>query len=872
MDNLKKVLKKYWGYDTFRNGQEEIIQNIINKKNSIVVMPTGGGKSLCYQLPSLVMHGTAIVISPLIALMKDQVDSLLKLNIPATLINSSITYEEMQQRIYDTSQGKYKLLYIAPERLASDKFINLLKNIHISFIAVDEAHCISEWGHDFRPSYLNIAKSLKTVGDLKFVALTATATPEVREDIKKQLELTDYNEFVRGFDRPNLSYITEETLEKSERLIEILNQCDFGSSIIYSGSRKRAEKYTAELRKEKINAEVYHGGMQPNLRKVIQDRFINGETKVIVATNAFGMGIDKPDVRNVIHTDLTQTLEAYYQEAGRAGRDGKPSNCYLLYHPSDINLQDFFIKTTHPEKQNIINLSQFLIDYKKHILNLYTADKIQLNIPEFSEETGLSKRLIINILKLFEKENLISVYKASAKGKIKIIASMTRLKEYLNNTNDDRKSVLEAILKNVDRKSFYEFVDFDFISTKKMTQLNNEIIENEIKNLIYDNIIIYRPATSTSTISLNYQSVNEINLDFDKLEKRRKHANQKLEKVIEYAETNNCKRNFILKYFKDENINGVCGKCSSCLIPKRNKKIDERNKFLMHNIIAAVAEMNNLLSKNSLYEFLKGNQTKQIIAFKMNKADYFGVLKKINDKMIKNEIDTAIRYRYIEIEQSKFRPLKVTESGKKILNDNNVFFQQFIKKNDTQTNFSNNSDEIKFNKENLKKIRKSISEKNKITPRSVLSDKILNDIVKFKPKNIAELKSIKGISKYFIENYAEQLLGDLNQNKMNLSQLDKRLIELIENKSDRNIIKNKLGLSYTDQSISIQNILESGIKLNLEYLFNPNSFKKINDYLINNKFAPLRKFRSEINLEEDYSMIRIMVAYAKSELSFHNDI
>jgi ATP-dependent DNA helicase RecQ len=256
MVNLNSILKTYFGYDEFRKGQEEIIRSIVNCNDTLVVMPTGGGKSLCYQLPSLVMPGTAIVISPLIALMKDQVDALEIANIPATLINSSLDYQEVTERILHAREGKYKLIYVAPERLESKQFISLLTELNISFIAVDEAHCISEWGHDFRPSYLNINKIFDNIDRTPVIALTATATPDVQEDIIKSLGFKNPNRFVRGFDRQNLSYITETTYLKIERVLDIISDTKKGSTIIYCGSRKRVEQFASELRQYKINAEA----------------------------------------------------------------------------------------------------------------------------------------------------------------------------------------------------------------------------------------------------------------------------------------------------------------------------------------------------------------------------------------------------------------------------------------------------------------------------------------------------------------------------------------------------------------------------------------------------------------------------------------
>ncbi len=848
---LRKTLKKYWNYDTFRNGQEEIISSVLSGNDTMVVMPTGGGKSLCYQLPAIISDGIALVISPLIALMKDQVDSLTAMKIPATLINSSIPYDEINLRMQDAINGRYKLIYIAPERLESDRFIKLIKKLSVSFVAVDEAHCISEWGHDFRPSYLNIAEKLKKSGNFKFVALTATATPEVREDIVKQLGFVDYNSYVRGFDRPNLSYITENISEKEERLTEIINDTPEGSTIVYAGSRKRAEKYTKVLRDNHINAEVYHGGMQPLLRKKIQERFIDGETKVIVATNAFGMGIDKADVRNVIHTDLTSTLEAYYQEAGRAGRDGMPANCYLLHQPSDINLQDYFLRTTHPEKDDIEEVYEYFLYLK--------SDNIPLDIEEISIETRIPKMAVVNIVKLLDKYDVLRINKASARGMLRFASEMNRIREYYLNTTSDRKIILEALMKNISRKAFDYEIPVDMNGILRVSKIKDKNFHKEIKSLIYDDIIKFKPAGSGTTVSVLFrENLEKSKIDFEALDYRRKHANQKLERVIQYAETYDCKRNFILNYFSEDDVNGECGRCSSCKSPKRNPKIDERNKFLMINILSAANILNGKFSKSAIFDLLKGKMTKQIFAFKLQNSDLFGSCRKINEKMLKNEINTAVRYRFIEIETSQFKPVSITDSGLEYLKKQNVQISQKT---------SNTENDKKLYR-NLQDIRQKLSEKNNIQPRGVISDKVLKQISDNKPLNENELKQISGVTQYFAEKYSPEFLCEININelKTKLSKLDKEILNKIHKKIPLDVIRQNYNISFSDLSLKIQDFLENGANPDLDFLYSKSSYEIIINTLKKNKNLALRKLRSELGMDEDYYLLRIMLAKARRML------
>jgi ATP-dependent DNA helicase RecQ len=349
---LKQNLQKYFNFSEFRPGQEEIVRKILDGKDVVALMPTGGGKSLCYQLPAVMNEGISIIISPLIALMKDQVDSLNARGIPATFINSSLDGNEIERRMRDILEKKAKILYIAPERFGSSKFSDFFKNMEVDFLAVDEAHCVSQWGHDFRPDYLHLREYIKMLKKRPTVAaFTATATPEVKEDIIKRLELKDPEVFIRGFDRPNLRFFVQSNLKPKEKYVEILRIIKnlSGSGIIYSLTRKESEFIAKLLNQNKVKAAAYHAGMEASKRERIQNEFMDDKFKVIVATIAFGMGVDKADVRFVIHCGMPGSLEGYYQEAGRAGRDGEMAYCMLLHGKKDVNTHKFFIRQSQTE-------------------------------------------------------------------------------------------------------------------------------------------------------------------------------------------------------------------------------------------------------------------------------------------------------------------------------------------------------------------------------------------------------------------------------------------------------------------------------------------------------------------------------------------
>ena len=368
---MKDLLKRYFGYDEFRPLQEDVISNVLEGHDSLVIMPTGGGKSLCYQLPALRLEGLTLVVSPLIALMKDQVDSLKAIGIRAEFLNSTLSYNEMSRVRGEAMSGELKILYVSPERLALDTFRTFLSNLKVSLVAVDEAHCISEWGHDFRPDYRELGALRRSISDVPFIALTATATPRVRDDIVAQLGLKSPQRFVASFNRANLTYEVKAKRNAFAQLAELFEERRDQAAIIYCHSRKETEELAVDLQQLGISARAYHAGMDSEMRRRTQEGFITGEFPIVVATIAFGMGIDKPDVRLVVHYSIPKSLESYYQETGRAGRDGLPSDCILLYSYGDKSRQEFFINRIGDQLER--KKSQYKLDQVVEFCQLRTC-------------------------------------------------------------------------------------------------------------------------------------------------------------------------------------------------------------------------------------------------------------------------------------------------------------------------------------------------------------------------------------------------------------------------------------------------------------------------------------------------------------------
>ncbi|NLO18429.1 MAG: RecQ family ATP-dependent DNA helicase [Ignavibacteria bacterium] len=567
LEFLNKKLRENFGLKSFRKGQDEIIQTVLKGRNTLVVMPTGGGKSLCFQLPAIILNGTALIISPLIALMKDQTDALRRLKIAATFINSSLELEEMNARISEMLDGAYKIVYIAPERLDSPRFIDALKQAQISFLAVDEAHCISQWGHDFRPSYLLIAKALEELPQIPVIALTATATPEVQSDIIKSLRVKNVKKFIRGFDRPNLHYITKEiTYNKALPISQVLTKTKNGSTIVYCGTRKKVEEYAAALQEMRHDVQIYHAGLEDAIRKKNQEEFLNKENSVILATNAFGMGIDKPNVRNVIHTNLPLSLEAYYQEAGRAGRDGKAAFCYLFHDFGDVRLQDFFIDSNYPFFNEFVAVYNALYNVQSvKIGELCPPHPITLSVEQIANKSKVSIYSCQSVLKFLEKANVITENLKFQPSLIKLNSSRERFLEYYANISGQRKKILEAILRSISSSAFRRPVEFNINYFLKKYFFHYDDFISALNSFKLSSLIDFSMPLPPGIILLDKRRKdNEIPVDFKDIKKKRDRAYGKAEIVLNYANTEQCKRNFILDYFEDDEYESVCGRCSSC--------------------------------------------------------------------------------------------------------------------------------------------------------------------------------------------------------------------------------------------------------------------------------------------------------------------
>src|SRR5262245_6454089 len=548
--------------NSFRPGQREVLAAILAGHDCLCIMPTGGGKSLCYQLPAIARDGLTLVVSPLIALMKDQVDALTALGISATFINSSLAPSEAYERIESMAAGRYDLVYIAPERLRSSLFLEKLRETKLQLLAVDEAHCISEWGHDFRPDYARLGRLRRQLNNPQTIALTATATPDVRTDIIAQLQIHDPKIFITGFSRPNLHFEVQQATGEQHRdqmLIDFLRATP-GAGIIYSATRKGCEQLVPLLSATAgRRVDLYHAGLEPDDRRRVQDDFMSGKTPIIVATNAFGMGIDKPDLRFVVHYNIPGTLEAYYQEAGRAGRDGQPSRCLLLYAHRDRRIQEYFIESAYPEPEIVAEVYDFLRGIDGDPIEL-TLDEIRerLNLPIRSEGVSACEKLLENcktLERLDARQNMAAV---------RIDSDLPTLVDLLPRDAKVQRRVLQAIERRIAGQR-YERVYFSPRQIAQAAEVDANSLNRALRELSKLEAFDFVPPFRGRAVHMleREKSFDQLGIDFVEQERRKQAEYAKLDRMVRYATTGRCRQLEILDYFGDENRHD-CHTCDNC--------------------------------------------------------------------------------------------------------------------------------------------------------------------------------------------------------------------------------------------------------------------------------------------------------------------
>jgi len=567
--NTHQILKQHWGFDVFRPMQENIINSILAGNDTLALLPTGGGKSICFQVPAMCLQGVCIVVTPLIALMKDQVENLQKKNINAIAIFSGMNYLEIDTALDNcVFNPNIKFLYLSPERLKTEIVIERIKRMNVSLLVVDEAHCISQWGYDFRPSYLEIANIREYIPKVPIIALTATATKQVAADIQEKLQFKQTNVFVKSFERKNLIYYSIYEDNKLNRLLTICQKFK-GTGLVYVRNRKLTEETAKYLKSFNISADYYHAGLDQNVRDTKQQNWKNNRTRIIVCTNAFGMGIDKPDVRFVVHISLPDSIEAYFQEAGRAGRDEQLAHAIILYDDSDKETATDSHNLNFPEIQKVKILYQALANYLQLAVGSGLDAMFEFSLETFAQQYNMSPTLVYSCLQILEREALI-IY-----NKEKTLP--TRLKILYNNLeyynfqvkNPKYEDMLKTIMRSY-TELFENYVTINEYDIAKRAKKKVEEVIKNLKELTNIKVLSYIPQTKATQIIFTAPrvDVNQLTLKAQNYTWRKQQSEQRLTKLIDYVYNNIvCRSISLLNYFDDEGTN--CGHCDVCI--QRNK-------------------------------------------------------------------------------------------------------------------------------------------------------------------------------------------------------------------------------------------------------------------------------------------------------------
>jgi ATP-dependent DNA helicase RecQ len=763
LSRARDFLEKSFGYRDFRPGQEAILEAVFSGEDTLAVMPTGAGKSICYQVPALILPGTCLVISPLIALMKDQVDSLRVMDLPAVAIHSLMSLGEQEEVLQKIASGAYKLVYAAPERLRHGPFISALGKQAVSFVAVDEAHCISEWGHDFRPDYLRIGKALDSLGRPQTIALTATATERVREDIIRQLRLRSPRKFITGFDRKNLTFDVAQVKGPAEKF-SVLAGCLKGlrgGALVYAGTRKSVEELVGRLRREGLDAAGYHAGMEEDERNRIQEAFLEGRTDLVVATNAFGMGIDRSDIRLVVHHQLPGTVESYYQECGRAGRDGKPARCLLLFSAADRRLQEFFIESSYPPREVVLGIYESLLEQKEDPLWLTYREIGALRHPAVPEAAvGSALRILEDagaVHRLNRYENRAELYLRRAPSSI--LESAPR-------KTSAKSEFLKELARHYTGEELVEGIQFVPEEMMDKTRLSRETFRRVMSELEEHGEGAYIPPFRGRGLRLQLRvPPGELTIDFEKLRLRKAHELEKLNQVMAYGTLTRCRRAFLLEYFGEYSGGGNCGGCDVC----RSRGVqpvvlqEQGEPLLAVKVLSGVARLRGRFGREIAVKMLTGSQDKTMEEFSLDRLSTFGLLSGYSRARVGKWLEELLARGFIKEEQAtkegKSHPaLFLTPRGEEAMKKREAvpLSLPVSGKDGPEEPPERDFDSELF--EDFRKLRQALARKEGLPPYCIFQDRTLREMAGRRPGSAREMLSIVGVGEVTLRKYGHFFL------------------------------------------------------------------------------------------------------------------
>jgi ATP-dependent DNA helicase RecQ len=772
LDKAGEFMRRVFGFPGFRDGQEEILESVLAGEDALVIMPTGGGKSLCYQVPAFLGSGITLVVSPLIALMKDQVDSLRVLDLPAAAIHSLIGLKDQEEILVQMAAGAFKLVYVSPERLHNRLFQETLRHCALDRVAVDEAHCISQWGHDFRPDYLRIGQALNRLGRPQTVAFTATATQKVRIDIIEQLGLRAPRQFITGFDRRNLFWEVAAVRNERQKVGVIQDRLASikGAAIVYTGTRKNVDRLVGKLRRAGLQAAGYHAGLEESQRTRVQDDFMTGRTNLVVATNAFGMGIDRSDIYAVIHHSFPGTIEAYYQESGRAGRDGSPATCLLLYSPADRILQEFFIESRYPPREDVLTVYERLRGRPEEVIWLTYREIAELG------EKKISEPAVFSCVKILEDAGVLRrLQRYDNQAELYLHDQPRILIQALSQRARAKRSFLECLDRLYSEEELKEGIQFLPQDLAASAGIGLEAMRRVLSEMEEHGEAAYIPPFRGRGLRiLSKPKPEELQIDFQALQIRKAYELEKLDQVMGYAVARNCRRSFLLRYFGEPAAMDGCGACDVCM--KAGGSGEEPSfgdPSLAVKVLSGIARLKGRFGLAMAVKMLTGSQDNSLRRFGLHRLSTYGLLAEWPQNRVKEWIQELIgrgcvAQKRAPMAEKVYPILNLTDFGREVMAGRETVLLSPARTSEKKAEERAGAAAGAFDEEafrRLREIRSVIARKEGLPAYCIFQDRTLREMARDLPTTPRELLNVVGVGEVTLRKYGKAFLDLLQEIK-----------------------------------------------------------------------------------------------------------